>query len=1384
MIVDAEVCIVDATQEAAALFGFPSTEAMLGVHGTRLLAPHEHERATQLAVGVWAQGAGDRGPWTLLRADGSHFTAMLDFILLQREGAPPRVLLSVLDTTQHQRTTRALQDFQQQTQRLLDISGTMIVALDRQGQVVQINAEGARILGRAAEEIVGEDWFEHFLPQRLRSQVQAVAQQLFAGEIEPVRFHENPVLCADGTERTIFWHNTVDRDEHGAIIGLYSSGLDITERVQAERRRAAALELAEARHAELDSLLEAVRAVSAADSFEDAAQALLSHCTRATHASGGALITWQRGPTLDPLLTIRSQELTRTLALEHAAPSGSIQAHTLEQDATSLHNDFPSSPWAADSLPMGHTAIHSALFTPLRAGGAAMGLLGVVNKQGGFTEDDTRLLEGFAGLLGMGLATLRSRDALRISEQRHRSIFERAVNPIALLSLDGIILDCNPQVEDVFGYRVEQLRGQPATKLIHPDDHGRLQVDLDDIVDLETYHKRHYRAIHRAGHVMEIEVDAGIATLSGEHTEIVCQVADVSSRLRRERLERMSHRLLRISHERGSLSAIAQAFCAEVQRSTGCAAVAIRGRNADGTAPWIAQIGFPQQALGEDRGAFEKDSHGFGSLVTVPIRFGGSSLGLIQAASREPRSIPRDVLAVLDEAALQLGITMQRLDAEHRLQQQLAFQQEVLEAIPIPVYYKDVEGRMIGWNRAWIRSTGWKPAEVAGRHADQVLNCEDAALFREKDRELLDSPGRQVFEHSYTGPGGQRRDTVIHRATFSRGDESVGGIIGAIVDVTPLKQAAKVVEGLNRSLEGKVQARLEELQSLHRLSKDLAHTRNVPDLARATLHHLHEPMPSDLTALAICMGDRCGLFVRADRSLGDETIRALEQHLAAELVPLGIPHPPGIEPGSIAPLDASLPPVASLGSIYTVPLWTEDHSKVIGAILTAAEAEECFTENHVRLLQVAATQIAEAGQRVLLRRGADSTPSAPAPPAAADRAGDHHTTVEALLDRLPQLALLLDENHHPLHINRVAQQLLGLRPEQIRGAALRLCPIPWDWERLEPLLLPRALRSGGGRIPDLRFDHADGRAGVLDLHLLPLHEGEDRAKVLLLAEDVTQRRGLEARQQLARQMASIGQLASGIAHEINTPTQYVGDNLQFLGESFEDLRGLLDAVSAVLDGPDRDSLPAHTQGELDAAREHADLDYLLDEVPRAVQQAREGIRRIATIVGAMREFSHGGSREKTVVDINRCVRSTVTVARNEWKYLSQLKLELSENLPAIPTLAAELNQVLLNLLINAVHAIGATGPGEGGELGTITFRTQRVGDHIVISVQDDGCGIPHELQGRIFEPFFTTKPVGQGTGQGLAISHTIVVDKLGGQLVFESEPGIGSTFTIKLPASG
>ena len=197
----------------------------------------------------------------------------------------------------------------------------------------------------------------------------------------------------------------------------------------------------------------------------------------------------------------------------------------------------------------------------------------------------------------------------------------------------------------------------------------------------------------------------------------------------------------------------------------------------------------------------------------------------------------------------------------------------------------------------------------------------------------------------------------------------------------------------------------------------------------------------------------------------------------------------------------------------------------------------------------------------------------------------------------------------------------------------------------------------------------------------------------------------------------------------------------------------------------------------------ADLGYLLEEAPRASAQALDGVRRVAEIVRAMKEFSHPGSGIKVPTDLNQAIRSTATVARNEWKYVAELVIHLDESLPPVLCLPGELNQAFLNLFVNASHAIADRQQREGHEEpGTIIVSTDHVGDWVEVRVSDTGTGIPAAIVGRIFDPFFTTKEVGRGTGQGLTFVHSIVVDKHGGTISVDTEIGVGTTFTLRIPA--
>ncbi|MCA1972732.1 MAG: PAS domain S-box protein [Caenispirillum sp.] len=252
-----------------------------------------------------------------------------------------------------------------------------------------------------------------------------------------------------------------------------------------------------------------------------------------------------------------------------------------------------------------------------------------------------------------------------------------------------------------------------------------------------------------------------------------------------------------------------------------------------------------------------------------------------------------------------------------------------------------------------------------------------------------------------------------------------------------------------------------------------------------------------------------------------------------------------------------------------------------------------------------------------------------------------------------------------------------------------------------------------------------------------------------------------------QKLEAIGTLAGGIAHEINTPIQYIGDNLRFLRTAFEDYRTTL-AVAASL-------RPAAL--DLDDAWTAGDIDYLVEEVPQALQQSLDGIENVARIVLAMKEFSHPTAKEHSHFDLNRAVETTATVCRNEWKHVATLTLDLAPTLPPVFGLPGEINQVLLNLIVNAAHAVGDAGRPDG----RITITTRAVDGEAEVTVSDTGTGIPDAIRDRIFDPFFTTKEVGRGTGQGLAIVHDIVVRKHGGTVSVTSTPGAGSTFALRLP---
>ncbi len=391
--------------------------------------------------------------------------------------------------------------------------------------------------------------------------------------------------------------------------------------------------------------------------------------------------------------------------------------------------------------------------------------------------------------------------------------------------------------------------------------------------------------------------------------------------------------------------------------------------------------------------------------------------------------------------------------------------------------------------------------------------------------------------------------------------------------------------------------------------------------------------------------------------------------------------------------------------------------------------------------------------------------------------------IESLVSAIPLIMIEVSMDSVIKRWNGMAEKVFQIEAAEALGVQIDKCPIPWDGEIIGDVVRECATESAAVRLKAVRFTRRNGKEGLLDLRISPVKETAGRfSGIIMVGADITEHVLLERQLAQAQKLEAIGQLAAGIAHEINTPTQYVGDNTHFLEEGFagmEQIHALYDQLleSLPISGPTEDIL----QKIADAA-EKLDFGYLRKEIPSAISQSLEGIERISTIVRAMKEFSHPGSDEKTSIDLNRAIESTITVARNEWKYVAEIETDFDPDLPLVPCIPGEINQVILNMIINAAHAITEKQRGNGSEQkGKITVGTRLRNDSAEISIEDTGTGIPENIKSKIFDPFFTTKEVGKGTGQGLAISHSVIVDKHGGSIGFESNAGEGAAFFIRLP---
>jgi len=391
-------------------------------------------------------------------------------------------------------------------------------------------------------------------------------------------------------------------------------------------------------------------------------------------------------------------------------------------------------------------------------------------------------------------------------------------------------------------------------------------------------------------------------------------------------------------------------------------------------------------------------------------------------------------------------------------------------------------------------------------------------------------------------------------------------------------------------------------------------------------------------------------------------------------------------------------------------------------------------------------------------------------------------TFRQILDAIADLVLVKGPGSKIIWANKAFRDLYGMSNEGLQGMI--------DAPFVEPDHTQQYVRddaivfsTGKPLLTEEPVTRFDGRTLRFRTQKSPIFDASGNVVMTVgVSHDITERKRLEDDLHLAARMASVGTLAAGVAHEINTPIQFVSDSVHFLRDAAHDLSVLVQELRRIQRMTAEGAPAEDVQEAIAAAEDETDLLYLSESVPKAFERCIDGLERVSTIVRSMKEFAHPAQREMATTDLNRAIQNTLTLAQNEYKYVAELETDFDE-LPPVTCLVGEINQVVLNLIVNAAHAISDAVKGTERK-GILAVRTWLEGQHIVISIGDTGTGIPEAVAHRVFEPFFTTKEVGKGTGQGLALAWAVVKEKHGGELTFETRVGKGTTFFIRLPIAG
>ena len=884
---------------------------------------------------------------------------------------------------------------------------------------------------------------------------------------------------------------------------------------------------------------------------------------------------------------------------EQVVRSRSIQLIQTE-DADEVAGRFPK------LLPFSRRGVRSFLAVPLIANDRVLGALHVYSiRSKAYKEADANLAERIAAQIAGAIATAqlltegkKAEEVLREAEEKYRLLFETSTNAILIRDGEGIIRLANPTaIETLKASRPDEIIGKAYLDFVHPEDRpgsidriqrqikaaqGEPGIDPARIVAP----LREHRLLTVDGETISVE-STGIAFRHQGQAWIQGIFRNISERKQAEEAVRKERdKAQKYLDVAGVILVVIEGNQrVSLINRKGCEVLGYKEEDIIG-ANWFDRF-LPESDRERVKATFLK-------LMAGEIEQAGYFENPVLTKSGEEKIIAWRNTVLKDQAGNIIGTLSsgeditERKRVEEVLHGQFHLMQQLLDAIPTPIFYKDLQGIYLGCNAAYAKFMGFAKEQIVGKTVYEVFPQDLADIYHEADMALFQQPGVQIYETSFLHADGSRHNVVINKATYVDTHGRVAGLVGVLLDITERRRAEEL---LRRS-------------------------------------------------------------------------------------------------------------------------------------------EERF---------------------------------------------------RSLIENSSDMILEVDKDANISYVSPSGERVLGYKPESMIGKKGLEFVHPDDAQKTIEASNFIIRNPGVIRTMEYRLRHFDGSWRILQSIGRANREDGRNAGIVVNSRDITEQKSLENQLAQAQKLEAIGSLAAGIAHEINTPTQYVGDNTRFFNDAFKDLIRLLGKYEQLLSGLKAGEGVDEIVQEVETTVREIDFAYLAEEVPRAIQQTLEGVERVRNIVQAMKEFSHPGTKEKTFINLNKAIQDTITVARNEWKYVAEMVTDLEPSLPLVSCLPGEFNQVILNMITNAAHAIAdVVGDGSGGK-GTITVSTRQDGSWAEIRVGDTGTGIPENIRSRIFDPFFTTKMVGKGTGQGLTISHAVIVDKHGGTVHFETEVGQGTTFIIRLP---